>query len=267
MSNSEYSAYHGAPIEFYHISYVGQDLYQVSADTDLLGPDSITYEGRAIYRDGAISSTEISKNVLELKVEQDNPMTAPFKKGQPDSVVFLEIKRKQVIDDIDTFILVWKGRITQCNWEGTIAKLSAEPVSSSMKRLGLRTRFQKLCRHSLGDQNCKVDMDTFSATATIVTYAGRTIKVNSLGGLNPAHLVNGFVTTDLGASRMIIGIAGTILKLSYPFNVEEVGIGCIISGGCDHTLGTCTNIYDNRRRYGGFANIPTKNPFNGRIDS
>lgn len=261
MPNSEFSDYQSSPVEFYKFVYGSTFIYQVSADQDMIGPDGVLYKKAQLERDGASSSTEITKNVLKVSTTNDNIITSFFSRGQPDEIVKLTVFRRQIIDDVPTYITFWQGRVSQCSRRAGWADLQCEPISTSIKRLGNRNRYQRLCRFTLYDHNCLVPKNLFQINTTIIAYNHNKVLVNSVGGRPPAWILNGYIITELGAMRMITAVTGNELTLTHQFNSFDLGISCTIQAGCDYTHPTCQDRFNNKRRFGGFASIPTKNPF------
>lgn len=267
MPNNEFSAYENAPIEFYTFTSGANIHKQVAADFDMIGPGGYLFSKAQLARDGSVSSSEMSKNTLNIETTRDNVVCQYFKKGQPDDIVKLLIQQEQVVDNIAIYITIWQGRLSQVSWKTMSATIIAEPISIAIKRLGNRTKFQRLCRHNLYDHRCLVSQPTHQITANITAYNGSIITIDSKDGKPDDWFHSGKVTTELGATRMITGVSGLTLTLTHPFNTEEIGIGAYITAGCDGEISTCESRFNNRRRYGGFRTISTKNPFtDGAID-
>lgn len=267
MPNTEFSAYESAPIEYYTFTSGANAHRQVAADFDSIGPNGYLFEKTQLARDGSVSSAELSKNTLTIETTRDNIVCQYFKKGQPDEIVKLLIQQKQELDGNPIYITVWQGRIAQVSWKTMSASIIAEPISISIKRLGNRTKFQRLCRHNLFDHMCLVSQPAHQITAHITGYNGSIVTIDSKGGRPDDWFLTGKITTVLGATRMITSVSGLSLNITHPFNVEEIGVDVFITAGCIGEIDDCTNRFNNRRRYGGFRTISSKNPFtDGAID-
>ena len=46
----------------------------------------------------------------------------------------------------------------------------------------------------------------------------------------------------------------------------DVGTEVEVFAGCDHTIATCKTQFDIVVNYGGFAFVPTRNPFESGLD-
>lgn len=268
MSDLELSAYQNAPLEFYTFSTGSNTFRFVSSDSDQVGPSGFTFLQSELSRDGSVSSAELAKNTLTITTILTDPVAAYFRRGQPDDIIKLLIQRKKIIDSVEVFVTVWQGRVVQCAWKATSADLVAEPISASVKRLGNRTRYMRLCRHQVYDNNCKVPKSSNQLVVNITAYNGNHVTINTKGSFSDEWFENGFITTALGASRMVVGVSGLILELTHPFNVSEIGVSAFMQAGCDNEYGTCYSRFNNLPRYGGFRGIPSKNPFaDGAIDN
>jgi hypothetical protein len=122
--------------------------------------------------------------------------------------------------------------------------------------------FQRLCNHVLFDDRCKVDADSFKATATVIKLQGQVITVDNDGFDNSA-LVGGQMTiTRTGEKQAIILNTDNVLRIGMvPVDIV-VGDTLDLFRGCNHfRLGDCKNVYNNVVNYGGFDFIPVKNPY------
>ena len=74
-----------------------------------------------------------------------------FATGTPDGVLRLQIIR---IDGDGTSV-VWKGRVVGCEFGGSVATLSCEPVFTTVKTPGLSRMFTPSCPHDFCDAHCQ----------------------------------------------------------------------------------------------------------------
>jgi len=258
LSVIEASDYGGSPIEFYKFRYGAQIYYQVSATEEQLGPLGVTYSPRQITCKETNNSSEINKNPIDLIVDKSNEITYIFRTGQPDDVLFLSRYVRHTNDVDSEFLLNWQGRVSNCQFEGDYAKLICEPVSNSAKRLGLRSKYQKLCRHSLYDNRCQASELKENITINVVNPT----SISVLGITQADGFYNGGnLVLENNAMRMVVSQVGGVLQITSPFNNISSGMNAQIIAGCDHTRETCLNKFNNFLNYGGFPYIPTKNPF------
>jgi len=64
-----------------------------------------------------------------------------------------------------------------------------------------------------------------------------------------------------GERRAIVDQAGAVLTLAHPFRTLLNGNGVTLYAGCDHTLATCSDKFNNAVNFGGHPTVPSSNPF------
>ena len=79
-----------------------------------------------------------------------------------------------------------------------------------------------------------------------------------------------FVLRHEGASLLLsrpvsLTVAQDIADSGYGMNYGNLygGVPVTLYPGCDHSRVTCISKFDNRPNYGGFDEIPTRNPMDG----
>jgi uncharacterized phage protein (TIGR02218 family) len=102
------------------------------------------------------------------------------------------------------------------------------------------------------------------SVATVTGISGLVLSVDALADKPYAGGFVEWVDGDGNAERRFIrDFSGTDLTLTQPFQGIAVDDEVTVSPGCDHTMATCDEVYDNLPNYGGFPFIPQKNPFGG----
>jgi uncharacterized phage protein (TIGR02218 family) len=125
-----------------------------------------------------------------------------------------------------------------------------------------RRLWQSSCTHTFGDAMCQFNRS--SLQATLPAEAGSTpAQIATSVSPTPANLyVQGTIIATTGAnagsSRTIANMDGgwIYLKLALSSPVA-VGDQFQLLPGCDRTIGTCTNVFNNANHFGGFPYIPT----------
>lgn len=254
----------GAPVELYQFARgtIVQRFTSADADFEL---DSETFTAAVLQRGQIETSAERARNALSITCPRDFPIAELFRVTPPTEVIMLTVMRVHR-GDTDAAV-IWMGRVLNCEWSGSVARLNCEPVISSLRRVGLRRKYQRQCPHVLymqGPGQCNVSRATHSTVATVTAVSGLVLSVDSLASKPYA---GGFVEWETPAGeierRFISSFAGTDLTLSQAFQGITVGQEVTVSPGCDHTMATCQTVYANLPNYGGFPFIPSKNPFDG----
>jgi hypothetical protein len=224
---------------------------------------SITYEPVPIMRGPLVSSGTLDKTNLEIRTHQDSQISELFKVYPPAHTVTLTIRQGHSTDT--EFLVVWAGRILSCSREGNEAKLTAEPISTSMRRPGLRRHWMYGCPHVLYGPECRADKNAATVVGQVFGIASYAVTLRNgwQGANDPGKFLGGMLEWAGSAgteSRTIVRITGDTLFLSGP--PRDLGIGDLVNvvRGCAHTMEACLGDHNNIHNYGGQAWIPYKNP-------
>ena len=216
-------------------------------------------------------SSEISKNSLIVTMPLGNEFTDIFKGWSPDFVVTVTIRRGHY-DSTDTFVY-WKGRVSTHSLKDKILELNMESIFTSQRRPGLRARVQRNCRHALYTTPCGVNKAAREVAGIIVAINVLELTIAVAASQTNSWYTGGIIEFPDGSSRTIVYHAGTTIKVSRAVrwlddNFTEYftlfgGVDVSIFPGCDRTLSTCINKFNNVVNQGGFKWLPTKNPMSG----
>jgi uncharacterized phage protein (TIGR02218 family) len=262
-STLEASIYSGQPVELYEFQR-GADYWRfTSADEDQTY-NAQTFTRAPITRSEIEETSELNRTNLEITVQRDNPVAELFRLYPPGVVVTLKIWRLHR-GDTDA-VLVWIGRVLNCEWRGGEALLHSEPVYTSIRRNALRRHYQRQCPHVLYGAACGVNQTAFKVIGTVAVISGGTVQVNAAGSHADGHFAGGFIEWNSSAgvsdNRLITDHTSVTLTLAAPIIGLAVGDTVNLYPGCDHTLATCEAKFANHLNYGGWPYIPLKNPFN-----
>lgn len=260
----ERSVQDGAPVELYEFAHGSVVLRFTSADTALtLGAD--TYAPATLRRSQIEASAELARNAITLICPRDFAIAELFRVSPPTEVIMVTVRRVHR-GDADPAV-IWMGRAINCDWSGSEAQIHCEPVISSLRRVGLRRKYQRQCPHVLyaqGAGQCGVPKATHANATTVTSVAGLVLNVAALASKPWAGGFVEWVAPD-GAieRRFIVSFTGLGLRLSQAFIGITAGQAVTVYPGCDHTMTTCQTVYANLPNYGGFPFVPIKNPFDG----
>jgi uncharacterized phage protein (TIGR02218 family) len=257
----EQSLQDGAPVELYEFTR-GSLIYRyTSADADYTLTAN-TYAAEPLQRGKIETSAERARNSLTVECRREFAIADLFRIAPPTDVIGLVVKRQHRADaDV---AVIWTGRVLNCEFTGAQARLNCEPVTSSMKRPGLRRLYQRGCPHVLYGPGCNLNRASVSTVTTVTAISGLVLSVAALGAY---PFAGGFVEWEVEAGvierRFVSGFSGLDLTLTQAFQGITVGATVTVSPGCDHTMATCDGTYSNVDNFGGFPFIPSKNPFDG----
>jgi uncharacterized phage protein (TIGR02218 family) len=265
----EQSEQDAAPIELYEFTAGVNVLRFTSWHRDYLYQGATTFTTASIRRSAIEDSPELSRAPLDLTVARDFPIAELFRVAPPSYVVRLSVFRIHAGDTERA--LIWSGRVIDRTVEGSIAAtLHCEPVMTGIKRLGLTRSYQRACPHALyseGPGRCNVSRAAFSVSANLSSVAG--VFVNSFTfALQPdGYYAGGDLEWDAGSGRIeyrgIRSHVGTEIELTHPIADLAALDTVVVAAGCSHEITVCDSKFGNSANYGGFPNVPQKNPYGG----
>lgn len=264
----ETSVQDGRPVELYdfvrngeHTRYTSQ-----SRDYDYAGH---VYVSEAIGRTEVEQTNELAKMGIKVTFPRSNAFALGFIGTLHESVTVLTVWRGHVGDPDSEFEVVWKGRVQTAGAEGAEITLECESIHTSVKRMGLRARYQKPCRHTLYGRGCNLDKADWAVPATVTAADGVTLTVTEAALQADGWYTGGMVGTADGGLRFIMDHVGDQITLSRASesvlaDVLDVGSASVnLYPGCAHDLDTCASKFNNHLANGGFFWIPSKNPMGG----
>ena len=224
------------------------------------------YVPTAIGRGGIQSKAQLSKANLEVRLPLTHEIVVLLLSSWLERACTLTVFRKRVIGT-DT---VWKGRLTGVKPGDESASVTFECIFTSLRRPGLRARFQKSCRHPLYGRGCFLDPEDFAHAAVLNDIDGRTLTVPAADAQVDGFFTGGMVKAPDGTLTYIAEHVGALLtmnrisgSLAGPFAVDGPGVPVTLYPGCDHSYATCASKFANDDNYGGFDHIPIRNPMGG----
>jgi uncharacterized phage protein (TIGR02218 family) len=156
--------------------------------------------------------------------------------------------------------VLFKGRLGVVDEIGrTSAKLT---VNSELVLLDIdmpRNLYQPTCLHTLYDSGCTLVKNAFGtngtvgtgSTASTINWSGAGTNFQQ-GSITFTSGVNAGVTATVGSA-----VAGTSIALLYPLeSPPSPGDAFTVYFGCDHTLGTCRNKFNNLANFRAFPFVP-----------
>ena len=278
----ESSTAEGRPYYLYQF-VEGDQLWRfTSRSSDWLsaasGGGTITWEAAAVAHGDVVQTSEIERGRLELTWPLSHPFARRFLTPMGNTPMTLTIFRghEQVLGET---VAHWKGRIVGAEVEGVRILLQAESVFSTLRRAGVRAKYQRLCRHALYGRGCGLEIAYHWQTGTVTAVSGSALTVTiPEAAAEPAGWYRGGVLRLNAELGFITGHAGALLTLSRPMpelvaalaNPEldpETGgplpVLADIAPGCDLRAATCAGKFGNLPNFGGFPEIPGRNPFGG----
>lgn len=268
MTYESFETGHGYPIELYQFKRgLSESYLQTSHDEDIFY-QSATYESTQIQRAKIEQNAEIERQSMKVKIQRNNPILDNFIQFPPTEVITLTIFRYHANDGgTPEVATVWQGRVLTAEFTGSSASLDCEPVFTSLKRPGLRRKYQTQCPHVLYGAKCQVNEFAFVAIGTISVINVSVITAPQFVnlGTNNSYMRGGYIHFENRDLRTIVDYDRSAGELTLASPLEILEVGSIVNAfpGCRHNLSDCKDIFNNIENYGGFPYVPSKNPFGG----
>lgn len=268
----------GAPIQLY--------LFEGSDPTaGTIGPYAYTDAEDFISRAGiSYAPWPIDRTSVQVSGDLDNiNLTVRMAKGTPLDDVFLLWPESQVINltvfeghdgDSPANLLdwpaVWSGRCMSGSDNEHEIEIPCEPISTSMRRPGLRRHWQRNCPHALYGPQCNANKTAATQTRAVSSVSGTTVILASALSSSPARAKyaggilewtapngtkNVRTIVEVSSSGLTVRIRGRIKPGSLPAGTS---VKCAL--GCNRTTADCTTLHSNILNYGGQPWIPDANP-------
>jgi uncharacterized phage protein (TIGR02218 family) len=280
-ATQEASIQDGAPYYLYqfNVDNAAADIYRFTDYPVTISYDGDDYNPLAMTHTEIKRSEEVSKNSIKTTIPLGAEFADLFKGWVPDFVVTVTVRRGH-IGASDTLVN-WKGRFAGSKFKKQTLELNCESVFTSLRRAGIKARYQRNCRHVLYDNQCTVDKNDFAVAGTVSDVSGLILTISEASSKDDGWFIGGIIEFGDGSSRLITAHSTDQITINranrYLVDQGDSGWGSnwgnfwggggdldvTLYPGCDRTLQTCIDKFDNVVNQGGFKWIPVKNPMGG----
>lgn len=270
LQQYEESRHQGEPVNLYLYRYgVAPGAYYAYNDgEEIISIEGVDYIPVPMQRSPINSDGTLDKSALTVSCPRDLDIVELFRVYPPHQVVTLVIRQGHPKDAVPEYLVIWSGRVTSRNIKGDECEFTCEPISSSMRRSGLRRNYQFGCPHALYGPQCNASKAAATFTQTVISVANN--EVTLADGWNGGEPLNHFYAGLAEWQHLGETVIRSILNIEFDKVVIMAGpaIGLLpgdsidIIKGCDHTMVGC-NDHNNIQNFGGQPWIPTKNPITG----
>jgi len=219
-----------------------------------------TYTASPIRHQAINQSGQVERVTMEVVFPKSSSFASTFFTPNYSDVQTLTILRFH--HGVDSgFEVMWKGRVISYEASGDEVILTCESIQTTIRNGGLRGKYQRTCRHTLYDDNCGLDIDSFYSSLTISSIDGFDITFSSTGQ-DDGYYRGGIMEKD-GEFTFIRKDVSNVLTVQYLVDGIEAGETVRVAPGCDLAQTTCVEKFNNVVNFGGYPYIPNKNPFTG----
>jgi uncharacterized phage protein (TIGR02218 family) len=258
----EYSTADGQPVTLYEFSRDDTHFYRYT------NADKNIDLGGHVWLQHAISDSGLSIGAgdsMDVTLPATNPVALLFRGIPPSSPVRIRIHRWHVGDTQGEFRTVWIGTVREVKREAIDrARLITASLASTFTRTGLRLTWGRACPYSLYDHNCTVSAQRVGVAAVVTELDGTSITATYPGELPADWFSGGYVEWVIDGVKERRGLRaqeGYKVGLFGGSQGFSVGQAVTLFPGCDRTIATCNNKFNNVLNYGGQPHMPGKSPF------
>jgi len=208
---------------------------------------------------------EINRADLSVRIARDNEIALQYFLQVNEYITTLTVFKLESGGTVSAF---WKGRITSYKPNGDEVELLCESVFTSLRRPGLRAKYQRGCRHTVYSNACGVSKDAFALAGNVSVNGGLTLTIPAVATKADGYFSGGMILLPDGSYRYLLNHTGAqvTLQRAAPSLTASIAGGqtaVTLYPGCDRTRQTCIDKFANWLNNGGFAWIPERNPYDG----
>lgn len=254
------------PVECYEFSHLGNIWRHTSADKAITLPVAGEFIPAPIRRGEIALSSETSSGSIEVYVPVTHPVGHLFVGPPPVDPVRLSIRRahRQALADWRT---IWSGRVDS----GRLQVAGAEVVLQGLSPSALLDEelpgwtYGPICKRQLYSAQCGVREALFQIVATLTSVDGVLLHAAEFALQADGWYAGGWARTAGQADRFILAHAGDQIEVAAAIPGLQAGDAMTVSAGCDGLHATCRDKFSNLENHLGQKDIPTRDPYQGRM--
>jgi hypothetical protein len=163
----------------------------------------------------------------------------------------------------DGIINVFFGRTAEIDFGRSSVQININDPRELLDSDQPRNLYTAQCRYALYSPQCTLNKALFATNAVVTSHTStQLLSISDLSRADNYYALGNLVFTsgDNAGLRMMIrssvGATGALTLLApLPFNIAD-GDHVTAYPGCDKSVTTCTNKFNNKLNYGGFTEIP-----------
>jgi uncharacterized phage protein (TIGR02218 family) len=257
--------FEGQPVECYKFTQGDNAWFYTSADRQVILPAAGTFEPAIITRGELDFSHEDTGEMIDFTVPRSDPVAALFIGDLPSTPVGITVYRAHRGDE-DATIVIFSGKVIRARFEESQAILTGASLMSVLDRAVPPLGMQTPCNHVLYSQECGVNPTICRDGIVVGTVSGATVTSDDFAARPDQWFRGGRLETSEGETRFIADHVGnTVVLLSALPGLAPLDVVWAY-WGCDHLEDTCESKFNNLANHLGWARLPGRNPFDGRID-
>jgi len=157
-------------------------------------------------------------------------------------------------------VKLFSGKVSTITGDRTYIQIDVKSMLEYFNIQMPKNLFQAPCSHILYDTGCSLSQSSFTTNFTLSTLIDNKNIATGLANAN-GYFTSGVLTcltgVNAGAKRSISNYSGGTATVAYAFNNNpQSGDTFSISAGCDKTMTTCKNKFNNFINYRGMPFVP-----------
>ncbi len=230
----------------------GTTKYTYTNGLDSVSFGGDTYTPEIISYDRVNITNDVFRANIDLSLPIANTVVTVVMTLFTTDVTTLKIYRDES--------LWWAGRVTGVTIK-TNAILHCESIYSSVKRLGVKTTFERLCRHTIFSTGCGLNKNDFDYTGNVTVINGKDITIPGIPGTD-GYFKMGILYNGTTYTTILKRVTNVFTLIRYI--ALTVGQSVTLYPGCNHWVGPVSGTYgcsdySNILNYGGFPKCPSSN--------
>lgn len=256
----------GQPIRLYKFTRGVITWAYNSSDRD------VTYFG-VIYKtlQGGITDSGIRQtgqgdsDALEITAAADIEVAQLFRSVGPASPIEITITDIHAGDYTDA-IIVYMGSINAVKFPAeNRCTIICNTDDAGLDQTGLRLTWARGCPHTHYGRGCLVNREAYKVNGAIAALDGAGITVTAAAAFSDDYFAGGYIEWSVGSAqfdqRGIESHTGSNLVLLGGTSGLTLALDIALFPGCDHSIQTCKDKFDNVLNYGGHPHQPGYSPF------
>ena len=258
--------------DLYTITLVGGSVLRYSAAPTALFANGYTFALGPKFersRTKIVIGTQVDELEVNIYTEPTDligglPFLQAAWQGELDGAL-LQLERAFMATYGDTSpgtVVLFAGRISDIDCTRTGIDVKCRSHLELLNIQMPRRLWQSSCTHTLGDAMCQFDRSNLQATFSAGLGSSEAQIATSVSPTPPNLYIQGTIIgvtgANAGSSRTVANMSGGWVYVRLAFLSPILpGDQFQLLPGCDRTLSTCTNLFNNVIHYGGFPYIPT----------
>ena len=240
-------------IELFKFTEEGGATYTYTSNLFPVNFNLETYTPIVIESKELTKTDNLQKSAMQIILEDTNELGKSLLGVLTEKVLKVEIYRD--------YLIFYRGKITEIRQSKRTIYFKCESNFINFGRIGQPETYSIHCRHRLYSIGCTVSRTDFETTYPVYNLNSQTPLIPSITQ-STGYFTNGIARLN-SMERTIIHQDAQTLFLDMPFIGNTSGT-LYLYPGCDLSMDTCGNKFNNYPNYGGDRWLPGRNPFGGR---